>query len=87
MCTLDGLSAEHKFRVWSPYLVVCHLTFLFSLFNMGSMMDELVHCMAAPSHSFLCDLAASSGESDAASLGWQELRGQLKSGQLYGNEL
>ncbi len=54
---------------------------------MGSMMDELVHCMAAPSHSFLCDLAASSGESDAASLGWQELRGQLKSGQLYGNEL
>ncbi len=33
-----------------------------------------------------CEPAASSGESGTVSLGWWEHRGELKSGQLYGNE-
>ncbi len=33
VCTLDGLIAEHKFRVWSPYLAVCHITFTFTCKN------------------------------------------------------
>ncbi len=36
---------------------------------------------------FQCELAASSGESGAASFGRWESRGELKSSQLYGNEL
>ncbi len=36
---------------------------------------------------FQCEPAASSGESGAARFGRWERRGELKSGQLYGNEL
>ncbi len=45
----------------------------------ASKWPEVIHFQWEP--------AASSGESGAASFGWWERRGELKSSQLYGNEL